>query len=324
MTRSESLVSVGIVTWNNERHLRPCLAALSSQTYRNLELIIVDNASQDRSAQLAAEILPQGRLLRNRRNEGYCRAHNQAVSSSRGEYYLALNPDVILQPRYVAFLVQALESRPEFGSAMGKLWLSGNAPGEPTVLDGTGLFIDRRRRQYLRGHGEPDLGQYDVQEEVFGADGAAPLYRRQALEDARILGEVFDEEYFGYHADVDLAWRCRLLGWKCVYESRAVAVHERRFRPRHRRGVPRRLRRQALKNRYLTVLKNESAECFRRDWWRILTYDVQVLAYVAALEQTSLPAYAGLAKASRRALQWRRELWKRVRVDASQRLLWFR
>jgi GT2 family glycosyltransferase len=317
------LVSVGIVTWNSEKHLQGCIDGLTSQTYPDIEIIVVDNASTDRSLELVRAGIPQRRIIQNESNQGYCVAHNQAVRESHGSYYLPMNPDVYLLPEFIERLVNAMGEHPESGSASGKFWQP-SIGGESRIMDAAGLLIDRRRRQYLRGHGEEDHGQYDEAEEVFGADGAAPLYRRSTLEDVKIFDQYYDEAYFGYQEDVDLAWRSRLFGWKCWYEPSAVAVHARTFRPGVRRPMPSHLRRIAVRNRYLTIFKNESLECWRRDWWRILAYDVEILIYILFLEQSSLRAYPMLWRLRGRAMDWRREIWGSVRAGVEQRLSWFR
>jgi len=322
MTRDGPLVSVGIVTWNSERHLPACLDGLEGQGYSRLELIVIDNGSADRSVALVRERWPTARVIENGKNEGFCRAHNAGIRASAGEYYLALNPDVQLLPGFIQHLVSTLESRPEFGSAVGKMWQLGKVT--PPLLDAAGLFLDRRRHQYLRGRGKPDRGQYDMAEEVFGADGAAPLYRRRMLEDVKILGEYFDEAFFAYMEDVDLAWRARLLGWKCWYEPAAIAFHARTFQPGRRLAIPAEMRRIAVRNRYLMLLKNEGREEFRRDWWRILGYDLRVWAYILLLEQSSLGALPLLRRAWGGARAWRRETWARVKSQPQDRLAWFK
>jgi GT2 family glycosyltransferase len=316
------LVSVGIVTWNSGRHLPGCLDGLRTQTYPHVELIVVDNASEDGSLDLVGQSIAADKIVRNQQNRGYCAAQNQAIREARGAYYLPLNPDVQLTPTFIERLVGALKDRPECGSASGKFVRPGRG-GEPRVLDSAGLFIDQRRRQYLRGHNEVDQGQYDQAVEVFGADGAAPLHRRSALDDTAVFNQYFDEAYFCYQEDVDLAWRGRLLGWKCWYEPSAIAVHARTFRPGVRRPIPRHLRRLAVRNRYLTLFKNEAPETWRRDWWRILLYDVRIFGFIVLLEQSSLGAYPMLWQLGRRSFEWRREIWRRVRVTSRMRMGWF-
>jgi len=319
----KGLVSIGIVTWNSARDLPSCIEGLQVQNYPYVEFIIVDNGSQDGTLQLLEAFAPNPVLIRNASNQGYCKAHNQAIAAARGEFYLALNPDVTLQPGFVTALVATLESHPASGSAVGKILLHHeDGSGNPRI-DGAGLLIDRRRHQYLRGHRQVDRGQYDRPGEVFGADGAAPLHRRAMLEDVKVFGQYFDEQFFAYMEDVDLAWRARLLGWSCRYEPGAVAWHDRSFMPGRRVRMPKTLRRIAIKNRYLTLLKNEASECWRRDWWCIHAYDLGILAYVLLLEQTSLGAYGMLKDQWRTAQAWRREIWRRVRAEPGERLQWF-
>src|SRR5512140_3208326 len=121
---TDPLVSIGIVTWDNSNSLSDCLGSVLGQEYQNWELIVVDNASSDASPEIATLLCPQAKVIRNTSNTGFCHAHNQAIQSSSGTYYLALNPDVVMQPGYISGLVSALEARPEYGSCAGKLLLS--------------------------------------------------------------------------------------------------------------------------------------------------------------------------------------------------------
>jgi GT2 family glycosyltransferase len=318
----KQLVTIGIVTWNSGKDLAMCLAGLAAQDYPEIEIIAVDNASTDDSPRLLREALPHSQILVNKENLGYGAAHNQAIRAARGEFYLPLNPDLGMRPGFVGCLVDALNHHTRCGSAVGKI-LQATDPA-PALLDSAGLFIDRRRHQYLRGYGEPDRGQYDRPEEVFGADGAAPLHRKAMLQDVEILGEYFDEQHFIYMEDVDLAWRARLFGWGCWYEPQATAVHKRTFKPGERRLIPKDIRRCAVKNRYLTIVKNENRECWRRDWPRILTYDLMIWAYVMLCEQKSLAAIPMLRKQWGRALAWRKEIVRRVKVAPNEQRAWFK
>ncbi len=319
-TQSAPLVSVGIVTWHSAAQLPDCLSALRQQTHANLEVIVVDNASRDDSAAQAAG-WAAARTIGNTENRGYCGGHNQAIHAAQGAYYLALNPDVQMQPDYIAALIDALETRPDYGSAAGKLL---QAIEPQPIIDTVGLFIDRQRRQYLRGHGEMDRGQYARAGEVFGVDGAAPLYRRAMLDDIAVDGEYFDESFFVHKEDVDLAWRARLFGWRCWYTPEAVALHPRSFRPGRRAPMAPAIRVHAVKNRYLLLLKNESRAGWRRDALPILAYDLQILAYLLLFERPSLGAFPLLRRAWARAQAWRRDIWRRARTDEIELLTWFR
>jgi GT2 family glycosyltransferase len=315
------VVSIGVVTWNSEEDLAACLEGVAAQENPTLELIVVDNGSTDGSVDMVRKAYPAAVVLTNPENEGYCRAHNQAITLARGEFYLGLNPDVRLLPGYIERMVRALRDRPEYGSAVGKLWQT--TDHDPRLLDSTGLFLDRRRHQYLRGHGQPDLGQYDQAGEIFGVDGAVAFHRRKMLEDVAFEGQYFDEQFFSYMEDVDLAWRARLLGWKSWYEPSAQAFHRRRFKPGGRGRMEREIRRVAVKNRYLMILKNEGAEEWRRDRWRVRLYDLEILGYILLLEQSSLASYTLFREQKDRAQAWRREIWKKARAQTAERMDWF-
>jgi GT2 family glycosyltransferase len=317
------LVSVGIVAWNSAVDLPHCLEALAGQDYPSCELIIVDNASTDHSAELIAQTGLNLKFIRNTTNAGYCYAHNQAIREARGAYYLALNPDVTMAPGYISALVRDLEERPDYGMAGGKLLLQNGVDSEQRI-DSTGLFLNRQRRQFLRGHGETDQGQFDKPGEVFGVDGAAPLYKRVMLEDIKIHGEYFDDNFFAHKEDVDLAWRARLFGWRCWYADSAIAYHKRSFRPGIRESVSPAIKVHAIKNRYLLLLKNESKAGWQRDGLQILWYDFKIFFYLCLFERSSLSALGLIRHSWNRALAWRHEIAFRSRVKPHQILCWFK
>jgi GT2 family glycosyltransferase len=311
------LVSIGIVTWNSAAHLSGCLEALALQRQVDFELVVVDNFSTDRSLDIVKQYFPDVKIIRNDTNTGFCHAHNQAIQASHGDYYLPLNPDVEMERGYIAGLLGALEARPEYGSAAGKLLQS------PGWLDSTGLFINRRRQQYLRGHGEPDRGQYDAPGEVFGVDGAAPLYRRQMIDAIQFEGEFFDESFFAHKEDVDVAWRAQILGWRCWYTPEAMALHPRSFRPGQRKDIAPIVRVHAVKNRFLLLAKNESSAGWRRDGARILFYDLQILVYLLFFERSSLRAIGLIRRCWSRTQQWHRRIWLAETRPAQEILEWF-
>jgi GT2 family glycosyltransferase len=316
-------VSVGIVTWNSDVHLPSCLSSLALQTGVDFELTVVDNASIDASVGLVKQQFPDAIIIRNSSNTGFCHAHNQAIRASKGRYYLPLNPDIEMELGYIFNLFKDLEARPSFGLAAGKLLLKPHQT-KPYVLDSTGLFIDRRRRQFLRGHAEVDLGQYDQPGEVFGVDGAAPLYRREMLEDINIDGQYFDEIFFAHKEDVDLTWRARLLGWGCWYNPEAVAFHKRNFKPGQRESIPAAIKVHAIKNRYLLLIKNELLSGWFRDGIPILWYDLKIFIFLCLYERTSLKAFSILWENRSKVIMWRQEIRRRIRVQPAEMLAWFK
>src|SRR5204863_6092868 len=156
-----------------------------------------------------------------------------------------LNPDTVLDPAFISELVLALDTRPDAASASGKLLRM-----DGKTLDSTGIVMLREQRHLDRGADQPDTGQFEKFEEIFGPSGAAAMYRRKALDDAAIDGQYFDEDFFAYREDADLAWRCRLLGWTSIYVPTAVAQHRRRVTPERRGKLPEEINYHSVKNRF--------------------------------------------------------------------------
>jgi GT2 family glycosyltransferase len=171
------------------------------------------------------------------------------------------------------------------------------------VLDAAGMVVDRRRKNGLVGHGEP-LERYARAAEVFGGDGACVLYRREVLEACAVGGEVLDEDLELWASDVDLAWRARLLGWRCIYEPRATAWHMRFYSPTTRSALPEAHRRLQFRNRLLMIAKNDSWADVRGDLHRIAFYELLAVGHVLLRERHLLRAYGealrGLPAARRR------------------------
>lgn len=320
---STVVVSVTIVTWNSGETIKSCLDALFNQTFTKIETIVVDNNSTDRTLEILRqypfiEVLPQDSNL------GFCRGHNLAIDKSRGKYVLPLNPDVVMTETYMANLLKAIESDPEVGMVSGKLLLSPANTSLPTagLIDTTGLFLKKTRQQYLRGHGRADSDAYNQSDYIFGACGAAPLYRREMLEACKFEGQYFDETFFAHKEDVDLAWRAQLLGWKSLYTPQAIAFHPRTFRPGRRQGLSEEIRMHAVKNRYLLLLKNELISTFLRHALPILFYDLKIFAYILLFEPSSLKGLLKVFTLAPTALRWRKFIMSHKKVDDNYILIW--
>jgi len=324
-------VSVIIVNWNHGRFLKDCLDALLAQeqsstalgTSPQFDVTVVDNGSTDGSPDWVARRYPDIRLLALPDNRGFSRAFNQAACCTDGTFVLSLNPDVTVRPRFIFEMVHAMEPDEYTGMVAPKLLRT----DETAVLDSTGLFLDRRRRPYDRGQGEADRHQYDTQPYVFGACGAAALYRRAMLEDLALNGEYLDEDFFAYYEDADLAWRAQLRGWRCVYAPRAVATHARGWGDTLRKkghtakdsGGPR----LALRNRYLMIVKNDALSYFLADLPRILAAELPRLAYAALAAPEVLLGIPDLIRAWPSALRKRQQIRSRRTVDDAVVRRWF-
>lgn len=217
-------VSVIVVNWDRRELLRRCLHSLVRQQGLDFEVIVVDNGSHDGSAEMAeAEFARSGlltlRVLRNARNMGFCRANNQGIEASRGDFIALLNNDAEAAPGWLAALRRAFDWGEDVGMAASKILLK----EQPRRIDKVGHLIYPDGQNRGRGSGEWDQGQYDRTEEVLWPDGCAAMYRRRMLEE---IGG-FDEDFFAYGDDAELGLRARLAGWRCLYIPEAVVWHHR-------------------------------------------------------------------------------------------------
>lgn len=210
-------ISVIIPAWNGSKLLPPCLDSLRAQTYKHFRVLVVDNASSDDSPRVVQDSYPEVELVRLNRNRGFTAAVNEGIARSTGTLVALLNQDVEADPNWLEAIADAAHRHPKAGAVACKIMLFGrrdhfHSAGDSYRRDGIPVN---------RGVWQKDDGQYDVEEEVFSACGGAGAYRRQLLH--QIGG--FDESFFMYLEDVDLAWRQQLSGWQTIYAPRAVAYH---------------------------------------------------------------------------------------------------
>ncbi|PIR94660.1 hypothetical protein COT97_00165 [Candidatus Falkowbacteria bacterium CG10_big_fil_rev_8_21_14_0_10_39_11] len=221
-----SKVSVNLVTWNGANYIIGCLESLFAQTYPDFSLMIIDNGSTDETVELINEKYPHLRIVKHRDNLGFAKAHNQAIHWTDGEYVLLLNQDIILEPNFIEKLVQFADTQEKGGAFTGKI-LRLQDSQKTKYIDSLGLKIFKNHRTIDLGAGELDESQYDAVEEVFGVSGAIPLYRRSALQAVQMDKQFFDEDFFSYKEDVDLAYRLRYAGWKAFKVPISIAYHDR-------------------------------------------------------------------------------------------------
>jgi len=307
-------VAVNIVTFNSAGDIAACLESLRAQTFREFEVHVFDNASSDDTLRII-EPFDVTYLWRSPVNTGFCKAHNELAHRFPSEYVLFLNPDTILNAGFIEELVKALDANTDAASASGKLLRM-----DGKTIDSTGIIMLREQRHLDRGADEPDSGLYHKAEEIFGPSGAAAMYRRKALEDTAIYGQYFDEDFFAYREDAELAWRCRLLGWVSIYVPSAVARHRRRVTPERRRELPKAINYHSVKNRFLLRLNNMTPSLYRRDFWPITKRDAAVIGYVLLREWSSIPALLYPFRHLPRLLRKRERIQSRKRVEPDE---WF-
>lgn len=283
-------ISVHIVTHNSELYISHCLIAIIHQKFKYYNVLIIDNASSDKTVEIAKRF--PFRIIRNKKNLGYAAAHNQALSITNLPYVLTLNPDVILSSNYLSTIMKHLKKENQnLGSVAGKLFRINKIDNTSSTIDGMGIFMRKNRRQGLLYENKQS---YEVPTKVFpifGPDGAAALYKRKMLEDIAVFGEIFDTDFFMHKEDVDICWRSKLRGWNSVCIPDAKAYHIRMFRPGKRDLISPQMRITAIKNRYLLIIKNDSVSMVVKNLLSIMIYEIGIFMYILIKERKSLIAY---------------------------------
>jgi GT2 family glycosyltransferase len=209
------MISVVVVNYNGKKFLDNCISSLFNQTYEDFEIIVVDNGSSDNSSTYIRERYPSVILVETGTNLGFAGGTNAGIRTAKGEFILTLNNDTIADSHLLEEIVQPMRSDVCVGMCGAKMRLPDGR------INSTAICISRSGAAWDRGMGESDHGQYDVAEEIFGPCAGAALYRCTMLDE---IG-LFDEDFFLFMEDVDLAFRARLAGWKCMYVPTALVVH---------------------------------------------------------------------------------------------------
>ena len=224
----EENLTIIIVNWNGKHLLKNCLDSISKQTYKKFNVILVDNGSNDGSVEFIEKNFSEIKIIKLKENTGFAYANNlgikEAFKNRNIKYIITLNNDTKADKDYVKNLVQEVKKDKRIGSLQPKVVNF----FEKDRIDSVGMLIYKDCSAMNKGQKEIDEGQYDKKEEIFGSSASAALYTRKALEDTRLKdGEFFDNDYFAYYEDVDLAWRLRLAGFKSFYipSSKILHVH---------------------------------------------------------------------------------------------------
>jgi len=213
---SAPAVSVVVVVYESGPTLAECLAAVRAQTFGDFELILVDNASSDRTAQAARDADPAIRLIENAENLGFAAAVNQGAGAAKGRWLALLNPDAYAEPDWLARLVAATEANPTVRCFTSRQLMA----EDPTKLDGLGDVMALAGYPFRGGYTHPNPGVLEPGW-VFSACGGAMMVARELF-----LGiGGFDERLFCYCEDVDLGYRLRLIGEPTLLVPDAVVRH---------------------------------------------------------------------------------------------------
>ena len=217
ITHHSSLFSIVIPNWNGAKFLPTCLDSLQKQTYPNIEVIVVDNASHDESRELLMRVYAWVKLVELPENRGFTGACNAGIKAAQGEFIALLNNDTEVDSRWAEAVVDGFQRHPEVGSVASKMLLFDKRDHIHTAGD----YFTRSGRAGNRGVWQKDTGQFDREEYVFSACGGSSAYRRTLLDQIGLL----DDDFFFSLEDVDLGWRAQLAGWRCLYTPAAIVYH---------------------------------------------------------------------------------------------------
>ena len=210
------MVSVIIPNYNGEYFLKACLEALKRQTFDDMEVILVDNASTDDSIKLAKELYREIRVIELHDNTGFAYAVNRGIEAAKGEYVLLLNNDTIVFPNFVKNQYKMIKGKPDVFSCSALMIQNQNHElvddaGDELAVLGWGFAPDRDKP--VSGCGVPH--------EVFSSCAGAAIYRKAVFDE---IG-LFDESFFAYLEDMDVGYRARLAGYRNLYNPYAKVYH---------------------------------------------------------------------------------------------------
>ncbi|MCE9643605.1 MAG: glycosyltransferase family 2 protein [Candidatus Andersenbacteria bacterium] len=219
----DKVLTIQIVGWNGEKHLRATAEALAHAPQDIIEVRYVDNGSEDASLDIIREILPNADILKFHENQGFAKAHNAGIAKCITPFILTLDQDQEIIWSGIEKLLEAMQNNPKLGAIQGKLYRKN---GEH-IIDSAGIMRTLSFNGKERGSNEQDTGQYEEPADLLAVTGGCGLYRVEALKNVAQNNQIFDEQFFAYKEDVDLGWRLHNAGWEVKYIPVLVSYHAR-------------------------------------------------------------------------------------------------
>lgn len=317
-------LTVGILYFDSDlEETTACLESLVQQLGLGeiggeWQIVCLDNGSP--TVSLPTDLpqqFPTVIFQRSERNLGFGTGHNHIMREHPADVHAVLNIDAHFAPEFLSLLLEVLDRHPRAGSSIGKLlrWQPDREGEGTAVIDSAGIDVTTSHAFSDLGQGETDTGRFDAAADVFGGSGAAVVYRRTALEDIayRLDGreEYFDETFFLYKEDVDLAYRLQAAGWSCRYVPQALGWHQRTLSKDTRGRTSPSIRSWSAAHESILLRKHES-------WWpltvRLLTWCRQLLkwAYLLSLEPRVFLSAKRLIRTLEPQARLRREQTKHI------------
>jgi len=210
------LVSIVVLNYNAGKLLDDCISSIYKTEKVNFELILVDNASTDKTYRECIQKFPDVKLIENKKNLGYCEGNNVGIRASKGNFVVVLNPDTVVNPTWLYELIRVYQENGE-GIYQPKIL----ATTDHDMLLSSGQFIQLFGFGYSRGKGEKHVQENNNIEKISYASGTCLFTSKAILQQL----DYFDPFLFAYHDDLDLCWRAAMLGICSFYVPTSIIFH---------------------------------------------------------------------------------------------------
>lgn len=265
-------VSVIIPSWNGKELLEICLASLTKQTFKNFEIIVVDNGSTDDSVSFIEKFYPQTKLIKLPTNLGFAAAVNKGIKASFGKYVILLNNDTKADKRCLEYLVKIADKHKDVGMVASKMLQF----YQPDLIDSAGDYIDAAGHANNIGRGEKDCALFNKEGYVFLVNGGGSLFKMEVFEKVGLL----DEDYFAYFEDVDIGLRAQLQGFKAYYQPKAIIWHIHKATSNRNKALTQYLQ---FRNMTMTIIKDFPRSLLLTDWnWlKIILVNINTIRHLS-------------------------------------------
>jgi len=330
------LVTINLVVRNGEKYIRSCLDSVRQQNYENYEVNIFDNASTDKTREIVKAQYPEFNLIEWKENLGLGKGQERCLEFSRGEFIVALCVDIILDKAFVRYGVETMLRDEKIGAVQSKMYRFNTDKTEiekTDFIDSCGFKIFRSRRLINIGHGQQDIGQFNQEKEIFSFEGAAPFFRKKAMESSRIMGEIYDTDLFWYATDIDLGWKMRLLGWKSWYNPKMISWHDRPTTKtlkknnfdfiKSRKEISKQRRRLSFRNYHLVLIKYDFSKNVIKDFIPFIKRELMLFVYYVMWEPWIFAEVPAFFKKLSRILKKRKQIMKLTQLKPEEIRWWF-
>lgn len=299
------MISVVIPNWNGKKFLMTCLDSLANQSYRDFEIILVDNGSEDGSVQFCQSNYPEVKIIQFAKNLGFSVAVNAGIKESKGEFIALLNNDTEVDKKWLEELGNAAKNNPDVGFFASKMLRF----DDRKIIDSCGDQASWKGKFTNYGRLKKDGEKYSQEKYVFGACAGAAMYRAELFDK---IG-LFDEDFFAYLEDIDISFRAQFAGYRCFLAPEAIVYHIGSATAGRRSAFNFKM---VIKNRWHVIYKNFPTIKLWQ-YWPLIIY-VEIRFILAAIKYGFLPDYFWAIKQALKEHSGMKK--KRKLIQASRRV----